>query len=906
MLFCICFLKKREIFDPDFGIYFTILHSIGNPLNMNHKDNYNTPIIDREIFFGNPEISQGQISPDGKYLAFIKPYQEVRNIWIKPIEAPFESAKPITADTIRPIPGYFWSHDSKYILYVQDKGGNEDFHVFAVNPFDETSKIPAAKNLTAIENVKAVIVRVPETEPDSLYIGLNDGEPSWHDLYKVSISSGERTLCFENTEQINGWIFDLEDQLRLATRSTDGGGTQVLIITDKGLEPCYECSAEEDCHVLRYHKDGQRVYMATNKGKETDLSQLILFNPVTREEEFVESDPEGRVDFGNAIFSELTDTLIATVYEGDRTRYYFKDEQYEKDYQYLKSQLGRAEISFGSSTKDELQWIIFANSDVDPGTAYRYDRSQQALTFQYRPRPNLPKEHLAPMQAVRYRSFDGLEISAYLTTPSVKDTDKLPAILLVHGGPWARDYWGFDSYAQFLANRGYLVLQPNFRGSTGYGKAFLNAANGQWGEKMQDDVSAGVQYLVENGLADPKRIGIVGGSYGGYATLAGLTFTPDLYAAGVSIVGPSSLLTLLASIPPYWETVRKLFYKRIANPETPEGKAQLKRQSPLFHAHQIKAPLLVVQGANDPRVKKAESDQVVIALRELNLPVEYLLAPDEGHGFVDPINNMAFIAAMEKFLAKHLGGRYQESIPPHIAKRLEELTVNVQKLALPKPVTVNREEITFPAVEDDLTPSKHYYRMTIFMGDENIPISFERVIEEKDGRWMVSDKAKALMGEIEDVALLEKWTLRPIQQKMIQGPAKIVIKYSEEEIMGDKMITNQDRPFRVTCNGRCVGAGVARTVTLQQLPLKEGYELVYLVFDPQVQQVVPYQAKVVGREILTINGKEIETYKVENRALELGGETNLKWFTVEKPRYLVRSESTLPLMGAVFLFELDE
>lgn len=865
-----------------------------------------TPIIDREVFFGNPEIIEGRLSPDGKYLAFIKPYQSVRNIWIKSINAPFEEARPITSDTNRPIPAYFWSYDSKYILYVQDKGGNEDFHVYAVNPFSEEG-IPAAANLTDIEGVKAIIYSVPKSEPDYIYVGLNDRDPAWHDLYKIHISTGLKEKYFENIHQINDWIFDLNDRLRLVTKSSEEGGLELLKVIDGGLVKCYESSVEENFEVLRYHQDGKRFFMETNVGETTDLSKLILFNPDTGEEEFIEEDPEEQVDFGKALFSDLSNELVATIYRGDKMRFYFRDSSTEEDYHFLKQRFPEEELNISSLTKDEQKWLIHVNSDVDPGTAYLFDRTTKELSFQYRPRPNLPSEHLANMQPVRYNSFDGLEIPAYLTVPKVAHEQLLPAILLIHGGPWARDYWGFDSFAQFLANRGYIVLQPNFRGSTGYGKAFLNAGNGEWGAKMQDDISAGVRFLVRNGLADPQRIGIVGGSYGGYATLAGLTFTPELYATGVSIVGPSNLRTLLASIPPYWETIRNMFYKRIANPETEQGIAWLRERSPLFHAKEIRAPLMVVQGANDPRVKKAESDQVVIALRELGLPVEYLLAKDEGHGFSDPTNNLAFVAAMEQFLAQHLGGRFQKAIPDSISARLNDLRVDISHLELPPDLENTKLSISFPEALESLLPISCQYRMTIIGGQSNAPIDFERTVNLQDGHWVIMDRAQSLMGKIEDTALLDKNTLRPLRQTIVQGPAKVDIEYANSNIKGVLSINNKTKPFQIECDGPCVGSGVARTILIQQLPLAEGYVTKYRFFDPQFQQIKHYELKVVGIETIDLGwGEPYETFRVENHSIDGEGDYNIFWITTAVPRLLVKSESVTSSMGATFIFELSE
>lgn len=642
------------------------------------------PLIDREIFFGNPEIASAQISPDGKFIAFRKPYKDTMNLWVKKAEEPFDKARLITAETRRPIRNYLWSRDSKYILFVNDFGGDENFNVYAVDPAAPPaagSEVPPTRNLTDMKKVRAMLVDVPRSDPDVIYIGLNNRDPRWHDLYKLRISTGERELIRENKERYDGYEFDNAGKLRLATRKTENGDTEILRLDADGKSvKVYSCDAFEKCEPVRFNKDNKRAYLVTNKG-DVDLMRLVLLDPETGKEELVESDPMKRVDFDSARFSNVTDELLYTYYQDDKPRIYFKDKAAEADYKLVKQKVGGKEVSFGSSTTDETKFIVTAWSDIEPGETYLFDRKTKELTMQYRIRERLPREHMAEMRAVRYKSSDGLEIPAYLVLPKGVPAKNLPVIMMPHGGPWSRDTWGIDPYAQFAANRGYAVLMPNFRGSTGYGKKFLDAGNRQWGEKMQDDITWGVKYLVEQGIADPKRVGIWGGSYGGYATLAGITFTPDLYAAAVAEVAPSNLITLLEAIPPYWESGRAIFYKRMGDPTTPEGKAQLMRQSPLTHAEKIKTPLLITQGANDPRVNKRESDQIVLALRERNYPVEYLLAPDEGHGYARPVNNMAVLAAAEKFLAKHLGGRYQATMPPEVSLRLKVLTVDVKLMS---------------------------------------------------------------------------------------------------------------------------------------------------------------------------------------------------------------------------------
>jgi dipeptidyl aminopeptidase/acylaminoacyl peptidase len=638
------------------------------------------PLIDREILFGNPEIAGARISPDGKFIAFLKPHKDTLNIWVKRADEPFASARLVTNESKRPIRGFFWSRDGKFILFVNDKAGNENFNLYALNPNEQPpsgAEVPVARNLTNSEKVRTISYNVPRTEPDAVYVGMNDRDPAWHDLYKVKISTGERTLVRQNTERLTGWLFDNKDQLRLATRATKSGDREILRVDADGkFTKVYSCNVFEFCNPIHFDKDNRRVYMVSNKGDGVDLTRLVLFDPETGKEEPVESDPMSRVDLEDAVFSDVTDELVFTVYVDDRQRVYFKDRRLADDYKFLQKKFPKSEISFDSSTSDEMTWLISAFSDTEPGERYLFDRKSKKLDLQYRVREKLPREALAEVKPVRYKSSDGLEIPAYLGLPKGLAPKNLPTIILPHGGPWGRDRWGYDALLQFFTNRGYAVLSPNFRGSTGYGKKFVDAGNRQWGDKMQDDVTWGAKYLISAGISDPKRIGIMGGSYGGYATLAGVTTTPDLYAAAVAIAAPSNLITLIESIPAYWEAERIRFYQRMGDPTTSEGKAQLMRQSPLTNADKIKTPLLIVQGANDPRVNKREADQIVVALRDRGFPVEYLVAPDEGHSIVRPVNRMAMLVLTEKFLAKYLGGRYQESVTPEAAKRLQEITVD--------------------------------------------------------------------------------------------------------------------------------------------------------------------------------------------------------------------------------------
>ena len=862
------------------------------------------PLIDRELFFGDPEIAGAQISPDGAFIAFIKPFKGVRNVWVKKTAEPFASAKPITADTKRPIPGYFWSRDGKYILFVQDKDGDENYNVYAVNPADAPASgqdVPAARNITDAKGIRAAIYSVPRSEPDAMYVGLNDRDKAWHDLYKVKISTGERTLIRKNTERITAYFFDLKDQLRLASRSAENGDTEVLRVDADKFTKVYSCNVFESCGPVRYHKDGQRVYFVTNTGSDADLIRLVLFNPTTGKEELVESDPLKHVDFGNASFSEVSDELIATSYDDERERIYWKDKAFEADYKNLQKQLPGKEINFGSSTKDEKLFIVSANADTDPGSTYLYDRTSKKLTLQYQAREKLNRSYLAPMKAVKYPSSDGLEIPAYLTLPKGVEAKNLPAIIVPHGGPWYRDSWGYNAFAQFLANRGYAVLQPNFRGSTGYGKKFIDAGNKQWGNKMQDDVTWGAKYLIAQGIADPKKVGIMGGSYGGYATLAGVAFTPDVYAAGVSIVGPSNLITLLESIPPYWEPIRKLFYERMGDPNTPEGKAQLLRQSPLTAAEKIKTPLLVIQGANDPRVTKRESDQIVIALRDRGFPVEYMVAPDEGHGFARPVNNMAMFALAEKFLAKHLGGRYQETMTPEVTQRLNEINVDVKTVTLPKAMTAS-SELPKPAV--DLRPGTHNYKASISLQGQEIPLTMKTDIKEENGAWTVNETAVTPQGEISDVSTIEKGTLLLKRRVIKQGPATIEMNVAPNKLSGSTNMGGQSKPIDVDPGGALFADGAGAFDVIASLPLADGYSLSFRNFDVQKQKPQIKQLKVVGSESVTVPAGTFNAYKVE--ILDTANDADKQTVWIDKgSRKVLKVSAVLPsLNGAILTSEL--
>jgi dipeptidyl aminopeptidase/acylaminoacyl peptidase len=853
------------------------------------------PLIDRELLFGNPEIAGAQLSPDGKYISFLKPWKDTRNIWVKKTGEPFASARLLTTETKRPVGGYFWTRDSKYVLYVKDNEGDENFNLYAVNasePVPAGADAPPSRDLTGLKGVVVQVYSVPKSDPDVAYIGVNDRDKAWHDLYKLKLSTGEKTLIRKNTEKISGWDFDLSGQLRLAEHTADNGDQEVFRVDPDGFKKVYSCSVFDGCNPLRFHKDGKRVYMETNKN--TDLSELVLFDPATGKTEAVESDPMKRVDFGSATFSEATDELAMTSYIEDKPRHYFHDKSFEADYKWLEVRFPGKEVAPVSRTNDEQMWLVAVSSDTEPGEVYLFDRKAKKVELQYKVREKLNRDWLASMQPIRYKSSDGLEIPAYLTLPKGVPAKGLPTLVVPHGGPWARDFWGYNSMAQFFANRGYAVLMPNFRGSTGYGKKFLNAGNGEWGKKMQDDITWGVKYLIDQGTADPKRIGILGGSYGGYATLAGVAFTPDLYRAAVDIVGPSNLITLLDSIPPYWEAGRKLMYARMADPTTPEGKKWMQERSPLNSATKIKTPLLVVQGANDPRVNRAEAEQIVIALRDRGFPVEYMLAPDEGHGFARPVNNMAMYMAAEKFLAKQLDGRYQEGGTPEVTKRLAELMVDPKSVALSK--KADAAAVGMPKLSCDLKPGLHRYDAKLTMGPQQLSLKTSTEVREENGAWVATETVDTPMGQGKDVITLEKGTLSVRKRSINQGPMTMEFEFAGNKVNGKMNMGGQEKPITADLGGPVFADGAAELQAIGCLPLADGYTTSYRNFDVQKAKAKVMQLKVAGSETVTTPAGKFDTFKVEVASTEAGNDKTTVWIAKDT-RLPVKVSAVMASMG---------
>ena len=521
---------------------------------------------------------------------------------------------------------------------------------------------------------------LPEKAPGAVYVALSDGPGPHKDIFTIDIATGRRTPLLKGDPGEIGWVFDLAGMPRLAIRTGKYGQFELVRLGAEGPRLIYSCSWSETCKVLQFDPDGRHVYLASNRGENADKVRLVSLDTLDGHEEVVASDPEQEVDLEETVFSPLTHHPAATVYEADAgARYAWRDPSMQADFRHLQRRLPGKELQLQPAA-DGRHWLVFVDSDREPGEAYVFDRRTGALTLQYRLFPSLPRGALARMTAIHYSSVDGLEIHAYLTLPHGVTPKALPLLILPHEGPWnVRDRWGYSELAQFFANRGFAVLQPNFRGSIGYGKRFLDAGDRQWGERMQDDITRGVKDLIARGIADPKRVAIFGMSYGGYAALAGAAFTPDLYAAAVDMSGPSDLLLLTKTR--VFQSARVLFAKSVGDPSTPEGKARLERQSPINLADKIRAPMLIIQGALDPVVVEAQSDQMVASLRQRHAPVTYLLAKDEahvlgpGHVWAHPVNNLAVFAEVEKFLGRTVGTRYQPGMTPEVGQRLKDLTV---------------------------------------------------------------------------------------------------------------------------------------------------------------------------------------------------------------------------------------
>ena len=612
------------------------------------------PLIPRATLFGNPTRTQGQIAPDGRSLSWLAPKDGVLNVWVAPIEAS-DRARVVTRDEKRGIRFYAWANTSRHLLYLQDDGGTEDWHVYAV-----AIEGGPVRDLTPFAGVSAHIEQLSLDYPESLVVAINDRDKAWHDLYRIDINTGQRELLFENTQQLGAIITDRQLVPRLAIKPRGPEGGKILYrIEGTKLEQMLVIEHEDDLttHPIGFSRDGRTLYSISSVGRDkaalfatawdSGAAQLLAEHPKADISRVITHPVSGVVEAAGA--KHLTLDWIAL------------NERMAADLKHLHGALP-GEVAIADRALDDRHWIVSAGAAESPTSYHLYQRDGGEIRELFSTYPELKTHVLRPMKSAVIRSRDGLELPSYFTLPGpdgIRGPTPLPMVLLVHGGPWARDEYGFNPTHQWLADRGFAVLSVNFRGSTGFGKAFVNAGDGEWGRKMHDDLLDAVAWAIREGIADPHRVAIMGGSYGGYATLAGLSFTPEVFCCGVDIVGPSNLETLLATIPPYWAAFFENLARRVGDPRTEAGRRLLKARSPLNAAGAITKPLLIGQGANDPRVKQAESDQIIAAMRAKGLPVIYVLYPEEGHGFAEPANRIAFYAIAEAFLARHLGGRAQ-------------------------------------------------------------------------------------------------------------------------------------------------------------------------------------------------------------------------------------------------------
>ncbi len=616
------------------------------------------PLIPRADIFGNPDKTNPQISPDGKWIAYLAPKDGVLNVWVAPA-ADIAAAKPVTNAAERPIRQYFWAANSAVILYLNDKGGDENFLLYSVDPATAENKL-----ITDFPNTRVVPFGGSESRPDEMVIGLNNRDPKWFDPYLVNTRTGTITKIADNTSEYDGYIVDDALNLRFASKTNPDGSSEIFRLDADLKATSYTKIGFEDSQTTApagMSTDGKTLYFIESRDRDTIA--LTATDLETGETKVIAEN--ARADVQGAISDPLTGRPQAFSTHYLKTEWTAIDPAVQADIDFLNANL-TGQWTLNSQSRDNNVWIL-ANDPVTASVNFQlYDRTAKTLTKLFDVRPALADDTLAPMYGVEIKSRDGLTLPSFLTLPAGADTNgdgkpetPVPMVLNVHGGPWAQDTFGYDGEAQWLANRGYAVLQVNYRGSTGYGKNFINAADREWGGKMHDDLLDAVQWAVDQGVTTSEKVAIYGGSYGGYATMVGLTFTPTTFACGVDIVGVTNLNTFMNTIPPYWESGRPVFYRRIGDPTTEEGKAFLASRSPINRIGEIQRPLLVAQGANDPRVNKDESDQIVNAMKEKGLPVTYVLYPDEGHGFAKPANRTSFYAISESFLSQCLGGRYQ-------------------------------------------------------------------------------------------------------------------------------------------------------------------------------------------------------------------------------------------------------
>jgi dipeptidyl aminopeptidase/acylaminoacyl peptidase len=618
-------------------------------------------LIPRSVLFGNPEKTSAQLSPDGARLAFLAPLDGVLNVWVGP--AGGDRFEPVTRDTDSGIRVYTWAHDNRHLLYLQDRGGDENWRLYRVRPGEG-----GAEDLTPFDGVQVQLLAHEKERPHELLIAMNRDDERLHDVYHVDLRTGALVQVAKNPGDVSSWLADFGLNVRGAVAATSDGGTMLRVRDDtSGPWRTLVTWGPEDAlgsGPVGFTRDGSRLYLLDSRDANT--ARLVRLDLASGERAVLAEDP--RFDVSAVVLHPDTREVQLVGFTRARQEWTVLDRSIEPDVAAIRT-LNPGDFAFVDRTHADDTWVVAFTRDTEGVSYWRYDRASRRGRLLFATRPDLSRCTLAEMRPVALTARDGLRVEGYLTLPPGVPPRDLPLVLDVHGGPWHRDEWGYDPEAQWLANRGYACLQVNFRGSTGYGKDFLNAGNREWGGKMHDDLVDAVRWAVDQGVADPARVAIYGGSYGGYAALAGATLTPDLFRCAVAIVGPSNLITFIETIPPYWSTFLAMLHERVGNPET--DAEFLRSRSPLTYVDRIRIPMLIAQGANDPRVKRSESEQIVAAMKAKGIPHEYLVFEDEGHGFAKPENRLRFYAVAERFLARHLGGR-SEPAPEEAATEQAE------------------------------------------------------------------------------------------------------------------------------------------------------------------------------------------------------------------------------------------
>ena len=639
-------------------------------------------LIPIEALYGAPVTQWGGISPDGRWLSYVKNWRGRQNVFVRAVGSTRE--RTVTRDSVRSVNRYWWSGDGKRILWIQDRGGDENYHLYMADLADESGRV---RDLTPFRNVEVEVVALPFRTPGIAIITLNKRDPALADAYRLHLATGRLELAAENPGNFFGYVADRQNQVRAAYGVDSAGHYQLFARTSESTKwrMVKAYAVEDRITPLRFASDG-RLYLISNAG--TDLSRLVLIDLETGVERMVDGDPLAEVDIDQILFDDATGELLMTRYIGDTARLYSKTADMSALLQAAR-RAGGGVVEMDGGTRDRSRWVVTLHSPTSPPVTYLFSRRTGILEKFYEPRPLLREYRFAEMQPISYTARDGLRIRGYVALPPGRTPRALPLVVLVHGGPWGdTDKWEFRTDVQHLTNRGYAVLMANYRGTTGFGKRFSRAAKKEFGRAMHTDLLDGIDYLSGRGIVDTARVAIMGGSYGGYAALVGLTFTPQRFACAVDYVGPSSLVTLLESFPPSWKPfLPRSWYPFVGDPRVPADRADMVSRSPLYRADSARAPLMIFQGANDPRVTKQQADEIAVALHRRKIPVTYLLALNEGHGFAESETALAVNRATEEFLAKCLGGRVQADVSPRVLAAMRRMTVNVDTLRLARDST---------------------------------------------------------------------------------------------------------------------------------------------------------------------------------------------------------------------------